>query len=267
MNNGTNALMILKSEEFNNYDSIDGEFSIQINKGDNNSNMAMRELGSMMRGVSVTSWGEVMVAHILGSKGGTSRTGLNGHHNNERLWQIKLEDSDPTFEDSNNHSYDYHAGCSSIMNCKWGISMGDILAILLGGQSDAYNSGSEDWGNYVLRGTFLASGLGGNHNTSFNDTMGDLFAWDDNSLMSTVRPYANLQDSLDMGEVLIKWLGPFGDELLNCARYRYRHCWQTCSQQWLVGLTEHGIIVKFSFKFRIDVRNSFYSSCNCHESK
>ncbi|KAL7516870.1 hypothetical protein ACHAWX_001844 [Stephanocyclus meneghinianus] len=210
MNDGTNALITLESGEFDDYDSIDGEFSIQMNKGDDDSDMAMSELGSTMGGVSVAGGAAVMVANVSGSEG---RAGWIGHRDEERLRRIKSEDSDPIFEDDNNRSYDTHAECASVMNSELGISAGDVSAVLFGGQSAAYHSGSEDRGNYAMSGTFLASGLGGNINTSVDDTVGDLFARDDDTAMSTVHPYANLQDLQDMEEGTTKRLGPLGDEM------------------------------------------------------
>ncbi|KAL3790408.1 hypothetical protein HJC23_013580 [Cyclotella cryptica] len=221
MNDGTNALITLESGEFDDYDSIDGEFSIQMNnKGDDDSDMVMSELGSMMGGVSVAGVaataaamnGAAFAANAVESaRNANGDGGLDG--NDEELRRIKSEDSDPIFEDDNNRSYDTHADGASVVNSEMGISAGDVSAVLFGGRSDAYNGGSEGNGNYAMSGMSLASGLSNNLNTSVDDTVGDLFARDDDTAVDTLIPYANLQDLQAMEEGPKKRLGPLGDEL------------------------------------------------------
>eukprot|EP00804_Cyclotella_cryptica_P010473 CCRYP_012301-RA/>CCRYP_012301-RA protein AED:0.18 eAED:0.18 QI:0/-1/0/1/-1/1/1/0/194 len=166
MNDGTNALITLESGEFDDYDSIDGEFSIQMNnKGDDDSDMVMSELGSMMGGVSVAGVaataaamnGAAFAANAVESaRNANGDGGLDG--NDEELRRIKSEDSDPIFEDDNNRSYDTHADGASVVNSEMGISAGEVSAVLFGGRSDAYNGGSEGNGNYAMSGMSLATG-------------------------------------------------------------------------------------------------------------
>jgi hypothetical protein len=166
---------------FDEYDSIEGEFSLQMQTDDES--MVMSELGSCLGGVSVDFRGS----------GGDRRTS----DANDEIQHVKSEEE--IYEDDTNTSYD---DCASFMNSV-GIPSGDVSAILFGGQSSGYNAPTTT-GGYV-------QGLFGSHktddsnlNTSQDDTVGDLFA-DAPSVMDSVLD-RYLSDKP-------KKLGPLGDEL------------------------------------------------------
>jgi hypothetical protein len=208
-NNGTNTIN-MAAGSFDDYDSIDGEFSIQMAQTDDES-MAMSELGSVLGGASV-----------LGSQQPPRAPVATTAAHDAEIQPIKSSEDEIYEDDSNaSNSYDMPEDCASFMNSELGISAGDVSAILFGGRSANYNQGGAAARGEYMNGLFGSnnrgydSNLDSNVNTSVDDTIGDLFARDvvdDNTVMDSIIGATALDDHLQIRANTTK-LGPLGDEL------------------------------------------------------
>ena len=174
--------------------------------------MVMSELGSVLGGVSL----------VGNQRGDVNRVETNrvppayGYHASTaaaaEIQQIKSSEEE-IYEDDSNVSQDASMpeDCASFMNSELGISAGDVSAILFGGRSANYQSStSEGYVNGLFGSNQVSSGYDSNVNTSQDDTIGDLFARDDTSVMdSIIGP--SLENHLQIGKS--KKIGPLGDEL------------------------------------------------------
>lgn len=202
---------------FDDYDSIDGEFSIQMAQTDDES-MVMSELGSVLGGVSVVgNQRTVNPNYNRDSNNGTNHVPPAYGYDvaaAAEIQQIKSSEEE-IYEDDTNTSYDASMpeDCASFMNSELGISAGDVSAILFGGRSANYQTSSatsEGYVNGLFGSNRVSSGYDSNLNTSQDDTIGDLFARDDTSVMDSIIGPA-LDKHLQIGKP--KKLGPLGDEL------------------------------------------------------
>jgi hypothetical protein len=213
-NNGTNTLISMRAGSFDDYDSIDGEFSIQMAQTDDES-MAMSELGSVLGGVSVIDQQQRAPAPFATSATNEAASINNATDtydmNPSEIQQIKSSE-DKIYEDDNNTSYD--VDCASFMNSELGITAGDVSAILFGGRSANYQQTQSTGGEY-MNGLFVTgydSNVESHVNTSVDDTVGDLLArddGDDTTVMDSIIGPA-LETHLQKRP---KKLGPLGDEL------------------------------------------------------
>ena len=207
MSNHFNAQPLKTAGSFDGYDSVD-EFSVQMAQTDDES-MAMSELGSVLGGVSIIGQRNNSMHINSGTSSGTTRGGTDGQV--AALQQVKSSEEE-IYEDDNNTSYDV-SDCASFVNSELGISAGDVSAILFGGRSANYSGSPSKNGNYVngMFGKGMSSGYDSNINTSHDDTIGDLFAKDDDSVADSI-----IDPALDSHLQVTgskKKLGPLGDEL------------------------------------------------------
>lgn len=207
MSNHYNAPSLKTPGSFDGYDSVD-EFSVQMAQTDDES-MAMSDLGSVLGGVSIMGQRNNSIPTISGTSSGT-RGPTDGQV--AALQQVKSSEEE-IYEDDNNTSYDA-TDCASFVNSELGISAGDVSAILFGGRSANYSGSPSKTGNYVngMFGKGVSSGYDSNINTSHDDTIGDLFAKDDDASVadSILDPVLDSHLRIIGGK---KKLGPLGDEL------------------------------------------------------